>query len=232
MRPTSKLLALALTAAMQAAVAAPATVELKFEDISTASDPRGLGIVELADRYKADGVQFTGGAWGVTAAGACKGIVSFVPYGGGCGALLLAGDPRDTTVGGDVTFTLNFAEGFIKGSSLVYSALTGSGATVTLFSELDGKGDATRVTGLVPANCKDGSGAVFCVWKELALEAGGATGVARSMVVSGFDESLMLDDLKLVKASTVPSRLPEPASAALVLGALGAAGWSRKRKPS
>ncbi|MBI3347232.1 MAG: PEP-CTERM sorting domain-containing protein [Burkholderiales bacterium] len=229
MRPTSKLLALALTVAMQAAVAAPATVELKFEDISIASDPLHLGMVKLGDRYKGDGVQFTDGAWGVTTVG-CKGIVSFVPYGGGCSGLLLAGDPRDTTVGGDVTFTLNFAEGFIKGSSLVYSALTGSGVSVTLFSELDGKGDATRVTGLVPADCNDGSGASFCVWKELLLEAGGATGIARSMVISGFDESLMLDNLKLVKATTAPGTLPEPASAALVLGALGAAGWSRKRK--
>ncbi|MBW8848148.1 MAG: PEP-CTERM sorting domain-containing protein [Burkholderiales bacterium] len=224
MRAKSKLLALALTAATQLAAAAP--VALNFEDITASSgDPQGIGMIQLLDRYKTDGVQFTGAAWGVTSL-LCGAFSLFIPHDGGCSALLLAGDPRDGSLEGSKSFTLNFADGFITGSSLYYSALSGSGVSITLFDDLDGKGKSTRLAGLAPTDC-DVSGARFCNWGLLNLD---FSGVARSMVISGVDESLMLDDLKLVKASTGPAPLPEPASVALVLGALGAAGWSRKRK--
>lgn len=53
-------------------------------------------------------------------------------------------------------------------------------------------------------------------------------GVARSVVFSALDQSVLLDDLSFTTPSAT-GRLPEPTSVALALGALGALGWSRRR---
>jgi len=225
MRATSKLLALALTAALQPAFAG--VVSLNFEDVTVASDPDGLGMFQLGDRYKNLGVQFSGAAWGVTSL-KCDGFSLFVPHDNGCSALMLAGDPRDGTIESGKTFTMNFADGFASGSSFFYTALTSSKLSITLFDGLDGKGNSISVSALdklAVADC-DVVGARLCNWFALTMD---FTGTAKSMVVSGNDETVMLDDIKLVQASTNPGRLPEPASLALSIGALGALGWARKR---
>lgn len=224
MRVMSKLLALALTAALQPAFAA--TVPLAFEDI-TAADGQGTGFVQLGDRYKNDKhIQFIGSAWGTTSF-ECDSLGGFVDYNGGCAALLLAGDPTDRVLSSTpVSFTLNFTDGFVKGSSFVYAALARSGLTITLFDALDGKGTGTAVTDLTTQTCglDDVS---FCIWSQVKLD---FAGTAYSMVVSGRDEGVMLDGLSLIQAAgTPPNPLPEPASLALALGALGAVGWTRKR---
>ncbi len=222
MRTTSKLLALALAAALQPAFAS--TVTLDFDDITTKSDPDNIGVVQLLDRYKTLGVQFTSDAWGVTSA-ACGGIWRVVPH-SGCSALLLAGDPRDGTLSGGRALTLNFADGFVAGSSLYYSSLS-SNFTVTLFDDLDGKGQRTVIdSALLTATPGGCTGARFCSWNLLNFD---FTGVARSVVITGADESLMLDDLKFTTAASAPGNLPEPASIALAFSALGALGWARKR---
>jgi hypothetical protein len=48
------------------------------------------------------------------------------------------------------------------------------------------------------------------------------------VTISGVDQRLMLDDLQFTTPA-VGTPLPEPASVALALGALGAAGWTRRR---
>jgi hypothetical protein len=223
MRATSKLAALALTAALQPAMAGVVPL-LNFEDITVSSDPSGLGVIQLGDRYKSSGVQFKDGAWGAVST-RCDGAYGFKPNDAGCSALLLAGNPTDGDLDGNKSFTLNFADGFVTGSSLIYSARTSSNIVITLFSELDGKGRSTQIGGLRKADCGL-SGAFFCDWNALTLD---FSGVARSMVVSGNDETVMLDNIQLVQASTSPGRLPEPASLALSISALGALGWARKR---
>lgn len=222
MRAKSKLLALALTAALQPAMAG--VVSLSFEDIDANVSPDGTGMVQLGDRYKSSGVQFLGAAWGVTSL-RCDSLSLFVPHDNGCSALLLAGDPRDNTIEAGKTFTLNFADGFVAGSSFFFSALGGSNVSVTLYDEIDGKGRPIPLGGLPTADCTV-PGARFCVWNQLNIDFGG---VARSMVVTGNDETLMLDDIKLVQAAANPGNLPEPGSIALAVAAFGALGWARRR---
>lgn len=222
MRAKSKLLALALTAALQPALAG--VVSLNFEDINANVSPDGTGMVQLLDRYQGLGVQFLGDAWGVTSL-RCDGLSGFVPHDNGCAALQLAGDPRDNTVEAGKTFTLNFASGFVAGSSFFFSALGGSNVSITLYDEVDGKGRSIPLGGLPTADCTI-PGARFCVWNQLNFDFGG---IARSMVVTGNDETLMLDDIRLVQAASAPGNLPEPGSIALAVGALGALGWARRR---
>lgn len=223
MRALSKLLALVLAAALQPAVAE--TVSLDFEDITADVNPNGSGMVQLLDRYQqSSGIQFTGSAWGATSV-RCDGIALFLTHDGGCSALILAGNPTDGNIEGAQTFKLNFADGFTGGSSFFYSALDSS-LSITLFSGLDGSGDAISVGSLIPVTDSCDSGARFCDWTEKFLN---FAGVAKSIVISGNDESLMMDSFSLIKATAGPTPLPEPGSLALAFGALTAFGWTRRR---
>jgi hypothetical protein len=223
MRVTSKLLALALTAVLQPAFAA--TVPLSFDDI-TKLDGGGNGWVQLLDRYSDDKhIQFTGDAWGV-ASYTCGGIYPIAAHGGSCGALVLGSDPGDQDTGSDLSFTLNFTDGFVGGSSFFYSALS-SDITIVLFEGLNGTGASTTVSGLNAADCGI-TDVLFCNWAKLTLD---FKGTAHSIVISAkTDETFALDDLSLVQAAaTNPNPLPEPGSIALAMGALGAMGWTRRR---
>ena len=218
MRAKSKLLALALMAALQPAVAG--VVPLTFEDVKATTGNNGNdGYVELLDRYIDKGIVFSGDAWAVVRGpvlGPCGGVSSFIPRDGGCAALLLNGDE----------FKLNFSEGFVAGSSLYYSALPDGGVTITLFEGENGTGERKSFANkLTEADC--GGGAKFCNWDLLTFD---FKGTARSMVVTGQGESLMMDDFSFVQAGpTDPGTLPEPASLALAFSALSALAWARKR---
>lgn len=218
MRATSKLLALALAAVLQPAIAAPAPIELNFEDIISKVDDDGL-----LDLTKVDyaGVEFKGASWGVTRRGApCNGETSFSAE-RGCGAFLLG------ALGGS-SATIYLADGFTSGSSLYYSALAGSGIKLSLYKSLDITDDnliATLPTTLDSGNC--GTTVIFCAWEQLRLD---FNGVAKSLVISGKEGAVMLDNLSFAPfAVTDPTRLPEPGALALALSALGALGWARKR---
>jgi hypothetical protein len=221
MRVTSKLLALALTAALQPAFAD--TVSLSFEDLK--ANP--LDLVHLLDRYKDSGIQFGGDAdaWGVVS-NRCDGFAGFKSYDGGCGAVWLIGDPRDAVTDASASFTINFAAGFTSGidSYFYYSAL--DTVTIEVFDGLNGTGNGTTQTVKVSDACGI-TNTRFCDWSKLTLD---FSGTAYSIVISGADESFMLDGLSLARASsTTPTPLPEPGSIALAMGALGALGWTRKR---
>jgi hypothetical protein len=226
MRVTSKLLALALTAALQPAMAG--TVPLDFEDI-TSKD----GWINLLDRYDGlggPGIQFTGAAWGVSGF-KCGGSGNFFydgAFDGGCTALILAGNPKDADTSQPQSFTLNFAEGFTNGSSFYYSGRASSAVTISVFKDVNGVGLLTDVdsTSLLLSGCTSDDSIKWCDWSKLTL---GFAGTARSIVISGADESLLIDGLRLIQATAVPGRLPEPGSIALAFGALGALGWTRKR---
>lgn len=224
MRATSKLLALALAAALQPAVAG--VVKLDFEDFT--------GIVSIGARYSALGLTFTQNAWGVTAndrdiTDICLGSYEFEPRKNGasnCGALVLgenAAGGFDESKNFSFKITSNF--GFEKGISFAFAVASGErGAKVDV---LDAAGNS-----LVGANgdlsgkaCETGP---FCNWSETGDIF--FSGLATTIVFTGADQRLMLDDLVLnTAAGPNPPPLPEPASVALALTALGALGWTRKR---
>ncbi|MEO7833447.1 MAG: hypothetical protein ABIS05_27015 [Roseateles sp.] len=218
-------MALALTAALQPAIA---DVVLSFEDIKKSADPADTGIVQLLDRYKDSGVRFTGDAWGVVSSeDACNNGFGNFFHDGGCTALLLGKQPGGAA-SPTASFTLNFAAGFIGGSSLNYAGLPRTTGSISLFSDLDGIGKlaAFDVKDLQLSGCSVDPAFSLCDWNNLVL---GFSGVARSMVITGTDQALMLDDLSLKQAATAPGSLPEPASLVLAFSALGALAWARKR---
>ncbi|MFG6462919.1 hypothetical protein ACG04Q_15200 [Roseateles sp. DXS20W] len=230
MRAKSKFLALALTAALQPAFAAPAPAEFSFEDLTTIADANGMANLVQANYGAASGIQFTGSAWGVLTSKDCDGLVKFVPNISGCGALMLSDNPGNgSTSSQRRTLTMNFAEGFISGSSLYYATLAGADVSIMLYENVDhSSGRSWSLGKLDGTGCVSELGAFYCDWNKIIVDLKGGT--ARSMVVTGNDNSVIFDDFSLVRATPVPpANLPEPAGIALTMAALGALGWTRKR---
>ncbi len=121
---TSKLLALALTAALQPAVAG--VVSLNFED--------NTGVSQIGDRYASSlGITFSGDAWGITSKfNNCGGTAQFLRD-GSCGGLELALDPLSSGSADTQSFTVDLAGGFVKEFSFVYSARADAAVQIDLF---------------------------------------------------------------------------------------------------
>jgi len=218
MRATSKFLALALTAALQPAMAG--TVFLDFEDVQTTE--------KLTSQYSSSkGLTATGAAWTATSE-ACtypngdNGDVSFIRS-GSCGALWLAEDATKPASTGARSLTLNLADGFIDMLSFVYSASTGTPNLQVHVFDAAGKELGLGLSGLQGSAC---GGFIFCNWSDTVSLS--FTGVARSVVFTATDQTVLLDDLRFTTPGAT-GQLPEPTSIALVLGALGGLGWARKR---
>lgn len=225
MRATSKLLALALTAALQPAVAG--VVPLGFEDFG--------GIVSIGSRYSKEGVTFSSNAWGVTADDegindTCLGDYFFQPLakatGRNCGALLLGGDPINGPIGsGPLSFKISSEFGFVGGISFAFALGLDAGAKVEVLDEF-GNNLLRPGDGDLSGNACS-SGFFFCDWKGKDIKFGDT---ARSIVFTATDQRLMLDDLVLTTAAAPnPNPLPEPGGIALALSALGVLSWTRKR---
>lgn len=219
MRTTSKLLAIALTAALQPAMAG--TVALNFEDVTTN--------VLAGNRYSSQGVTFSGDAWAVRSRlDGCGSTGLSFSRSGSCGALLLAatgsavGNPTSSTK----SFVIDVADGFVDELSFFYGVRSLSNVTITVFEDLGGSGKVLfEQLGLPGEACSNGA-RLFCdPWYQYTSDK--FSGVGHSVVISGVDQRLILDDLKFTTRAS--GNLPEPTSAALVLGALGAMGWSRRR---
>lgn len=220
MRTTSKFLALALAAALQPAAAG--TVSVNFEDVTSNV---------LASNYSAPGVTFSGDAWAVRSRlGACGSSGLIFSRDGSCGALFLAasGSSVGTPTSDGKSFVIDVAEGFVDAFSFLYGLRSGSNVTITVFDQLGGQGnELLRKVGLTGTQCENSS-RQFCDPQWYAYTSSKFNGVAHSVVVSGIDQRLMLDNLTFTTASNTGT-LPEPTSAALALGALGALGWCRRR---
>lgn len=237
MRTKSKLLALALTAALQPAFASLAPISVNFEDISSSLDADGVLSLLDPSYQGVAGVKFKGSSWGIGSQ-SCNPLYAFsfvAGPAGGCNAFLLAGTDLGAP-GGTQTATINLVGGFVTGDSssssskdrsyLYYSALRSSGLSITAYEGLDGTGKDFKLTVSDIGGC--GTSAAFCTWTRLNLDVGSFT--AHSLVISGIDQRVLLDDLQFIApSSTQPPALPEPGSIALALGALGALAWSRKR---
>lgn len=104
----------------------------------------------------------------------------------------------------------------------------GPGARIELFTDISGGRTLLAANRLAQSECTSVGSATFCDWGDPLTLSFGV--VAKSMVISGADESFMLDNLSLIgNEATLPGQLPEPASLALALSAPGVLDWSRKR---
>ena len=216
MRATSKLLALALCAALQPALAG--VVSLDFENEANKD------AAKIGDRYLASkGVSFTGDAWYLTSNSKdCKGDANFFRL-GSCGAIELAKD-LNHGASGEASFIVNLSGAGFTEFSFFLSALTGTSVKLELFSGLDATGKVDEFT-FDGVGCNPNTNAKFCDFEKFTVD---ASGTALSLKVTGDDQSLMMDDLTF-KIAGGGTNVPEPASMALALGALGAAGWARRR---
>jgi len=212
MRAMSKLLAIALTATVQSAMAG--AVFLDFENVTTTE--------QLTTQYASKGVTFSGAAW-TASSELCGGDVSF-QRDGSCGALWLAQDPTQTASTDSKSFTLTSTDGFVEALSFVYSGSTGAINLAVHAFDAAGNELGQGVQGLKGAGC---SSFIFCNWSADPVTLS-FQGVARTIVFSGIDQTVLLDDLSF-KTADPNGRLPEPASLALVMGALGGLGWARRR---
>ncbi|KQW51549.1 MULTISPECIES: hypothetical protein [unclassified Roseateles] len=216
MRATSKILALALTAALQPAVAG--VVSLDFEHETSVS--------KVGNFYAAQGVTFTGDAWSIGSnQNRCPGIASFSRT-GSCGGLLLGVNPLDAP-GTNASFTINFTKDIVD-FSFVYGIVSISNVTIEVFDALDGKGHLLQSLNGLSGDACDTGVLSFCEpnWYSTSIK---FSGVAKSIMVTGVDQGLMMDDLRFVTRDAPSGELPEPASMALAISALGALAWSRKR---
>lgn len=218
MRAKSKLLALGLAAALQPAVAG--VVNLGFEQ------PADWG--KLTNQFVSQGVVFSGDAWAVGSGveDGCDGNWLFIKT-GSCGALLL-GDPAAGPSGQTKSFTINLTGGFIQQFDFVFGQVTGANVSIKVFEGLDGAGAQLGTAAALSGGVCGEAGVRFCgdVWPSGNVK---FDGVARSVVISGVNQRLMLDDLQFITPTTT-GRLPEPASMGLALSALGVLGWVRRRR--
>jgi hypothetical protein len=216
MRAKQSLFAIALLTAGALQPASAGIVTLDFEGLSTSA--------KLSGKYPGSEVEFSGSAWrvisGVTDNG-CQGSFLFTRQ-GSCGALMLTADAFDDPVQPRTSMTIKLSEAF-DAFSFSYSTYGSAGLDIAV---LDGNGrEIDGVNGLTAgSNCSDGL--LFCSWGTSALN---FSGIARSIRVSGVDQGVLLDDLRFNVPTAGNTRLPEPASMALTLAALGALGWARRR---
>lgn len=213
MRAMSKILALALTAALQPAFAG--MISLDFEDSTS--------IAKIGSRYAGMGVSFTGDAWSYTSNQAgCTGLAS-ITRDGSCAGLILAADPRTTATSASRSFVIDVAAGFVTEFSFVFGLRNSPGVTIEVWDDFGGQGSMLNSTTLSGAPCAT---LRFCDWYNGSVA---FADVGRSVVVRGIDQRLMLDDLRFTTPASSPTRLPEPSGIALAMGALGALAWTRKR---
>lgn len=227
MRATSKLLALALAAALQPAMAAPA---LDFEYIADQTAKAGE---QTLNHYA--GVSFSTDAWSVRSRwGDCAGngdpagFDFTTPAGGGCGALYLFNGNAQSRA--QTSFTMSVTGGFAKNSTFSFVVNAGgdwggSNPIVQFFSSSgDALGDAITLSN--PGQCGSNE-PTFCAsnWQTFTAD---FSGVAQRMVVTGLSQGLLIDNINLVPGTT-STRLPEPASVALALVALAGVGVTRRR---
>lgn len=215
MRMLSKIVAIALAASLQSAMAD--TLVLDFEDLTTTSLLNGT--------YK--GVDISGSAWSARST-QCQGSISFNRGPGNCSALLIANNPTQGDSTDPQSLTIALSGGFVNAVSFAYAGkVEDIGLSVTVF-DAAGKSLAT----LSPLSGDPCTNFAYCNWSDAG---GSATTLTFSETASYItftaltDNAVLLDDLRFTRATPATNPLPEPGGVALAFAALGALGWTRRR---
>ena len=230
---TTKLAVAALLATtVMAAPAAAQTVVLDFEGIN-ATYPSGFAAI--GDFYNggtsSDGT--SGADLGVSFSDNALAICLNTP-GVQCSNTSRGGlgDPSSQQGGlffltGTETF-LNYSAGFEEGFSFFYASPTVAGS-VGVYDGLNGTGNllATLNLGTTPSSCDIPTYlAGYCPFVAAGVN---FTGIARSISFAGAANTIVFDDVTFGSA-TPGNGVPEPASWALMIGGIGAAGGALRRR--
>jgi PEP-CTERM motif len=126
------------------------------------------------------------------------------------GLVFLSGSSTDVDV----------AKGFTTGFSFEYAEPNTAGGSVSVYSGLDGTGTqlANINLSLTPSTCAAGYGAAYCPFLPVGVT---FSGVGESIVFGGVANFVVFDDVTF--GSATPG-VPEPATWAMMLLGLGAAG--------
>jgi hypothetical protein len=121
--------------------------------------------------------------------------------------------------------TINVAAGFDTGLAFTYATLLTGRAEV--FDGLDGTGSSLGFLDLAttPSTCSPAVRADYCPFIATGF---GFAGTGRSVVLSGFTNSMVFDDLTFGSASI--AALPEPASWAMLLFGFCGLGMAMRRR--
>jgi hypothetical protein len=127
---------------------------------------------------------------------------------------------------------IDVAAGFDTGFSFNYTNPGGVAGTVSVYSGLDGTGSelASFALGATPdgATACPGYGADFCPFEPIGVA---FSGTAESIVFGGVANEIVFDDVTFGSSNPGPG-VPEPATWALMLTGLAAAGGAMRRRRS
>lgn len=203
------------------ACTAQAAVTLNFDSLSDAS-PVG------SSYFPAYGISFGANALAVGSQAADpNNSGAFQNQPSGTMAVLLF----DESLPASTSFTVNVQSGFDGGFGTAYTNISrnnASAALISIYDALDGQGNLLGTVELGYRN-QDGCNSSFaCNW---GLDFGTTfNGRAYSIVVSGANGGLFLDDMRFGVQDPPDGRVPEPASLALALAGFGAALLGGRRR--
>jgi hypothetical protein len=219
-------------AALMAASAASATIDLTFEGINS-TYPSGFAFIQNFYNGGTSSDGTTGPNYGIVfspnAQAICLNSLSVSCSNTSRGGL---GDPNSQEGGlfflsGSSTF-MDIAAGFTTGFSFNYVSLSDAGS-VEVWSGQDGTGSLLATISLSPnAGSCPGYGAQFCPFSPVGV---GFLGTAMSIEFAGVANQIVFDDVTF--GSVNPGGVPEPATWVMMLlgfGGLGFAGYSASRK--
>lgn len=224
MRAFRTLMMAGLLAAAGLVQAVPVKKTADFEGLSAPNDPS----VVVTLPYSENGLNFSG-----------NGAVYFgleVPDGSERNALMLSQVSVDQAGGvvnqcpvGGCAITVDYQAGFTSfGFSLASLNLRGGGAPMLeIFGDQGQIGSAITLADVQSdSTCKIG----VCTFQDFTVNlAAGQVGTSFRLGFSGA-ANWVFDQFSVMPFEAAPNRVPEPASLALVVSALGVGFWSRRRQ--
>lgn len=209
-------------------------IDLTFDGISP-TYPFSSGSIQILNYYDggmasngqtgpSDGITFTNNAL-VICLNSTTSSCSNTSKGG-------LGDPNSRTgalfwLSGPQTF-MDVPGGFTTGFSFNYADPNTGGASVSVYSGLDGTGTllGTLNLALTPSDCP-GYGAAYCPFQPIGVT---FLGTAESVSFAGTANFVVYDDITLGSSNPGPGATPLPATLSLFAGGLGVLGMVARRR--